>query len=83
VKPPAFGAPFPMHQDYPYFPHESHTMLASAIHIDAADVENGFTGLRAACYADARKIAIPPSRRHRRRLFEAPPWLFWLSMVPS
>ena len=41
VKPPAFGAPFPMHQDYPYFPHESHTMLAAAIHIDAADVENG------------------------------------------
>jgi phytanoyl-CoA hydroxylase len=41
VKPPGVGAPFPMHQDYPYFPHESHTMLAAAIHIDAADVENG------------------------------------------
>jgi ectoine hydroxylase-related dioxygenase (phytanoyl-CoA dioxygenase family) len=41
VKPPAVGAPFPMHQDYPYFPHEAHTMLAAAIHIDAADVENG------------------------------------------
>ena len=41
VKPPAVGAPFPMHQDYPYFPHESHTMLAAAIHIDAADVANG------------------------------------------
>ena len=41
VKPPARGAPFPMHQDYPYFPHESHTMLAAAIHIDAATVENG------------------------------------------
>src|ERR1051325_1012873 len=41
VKPPAVGAPFPMHQDYPYFPHEAHTMLAAAIHIDAANVENG------------------------------------------
>jgi phytanoyl-CoA hydroxylase len=41
VKPPSVGAPFPMHQDYPYFPHEAHTMLAAAIHIDAADVENG------------------------------------------
>jgi phytanoyl-CoA hydroxylase len=41
VKPPSLGAPFPMHQDYPYFPHESHTMLAAAVHIDAADVENG------------------------------------------
>ncbi len=41
VKPPAVGAPFPMHQDYPYFPHEQHTMLVAAIHFDAADVENG------------------------------------------
>jgi len=41
VKPPARGAPFPMHQDYPYFPHESHTMLAAAIHLDAARLENG------------------------------------------
>ena len=41
VKPPSVGAPFPMHQDYPYFPHEAHTMLAAAIHIDAADIENG------------------------------------------
>jgi len=41
VKPPAIGAPFPMHQDYPYFPHELHTMLAAAIHIDAANIENG------------------------------------------
>ncbi|HWQ15360.1 MAG TPA: phytanoyl-CoA dioxygenase family protein [Roseiflexaceae bacterium] len=41
VKPPAVGAPFPMHQDYPFFPHERHTMLAAAIHIDDANVENG------------------------------------------
>jgi hypothetical protein len=25
VKPPEQGAPFPMHQDYPYFPHERHS----------------------------------------------------------
>jgi ectoine hydroxylase-related dioxygenase (phytanoyl-CoA dioxygenase family) len=41
VKPPAVGAPFPMHQDYPFFPHEQHTMLAAAVHIDDATVENG------------------------------------------
>src|ERR1041385_925726 len=28
IKPPEKGSPFPMHQDYPYFPHERHTMLA-------------------------------------------------------
>ena len=41
VKPPAIGAPFPMHQDYPFFPHEQHTMLAAAIHIDDSTVQNG------------------------------------------
>jgi phytanoyl-CoA hydroxylase len=41
VKPPERGAPFPMHQDYPYFPHERHTVLAASIHLDDADDENG------------------------------------------
>src|SRR5205823_13413292 len=26
IKPPEKGAPFPMHQDYPYFPHDRNTM---------------------------------------------------------
>jgi phytanoyl-CoA hydroxylase len=41
VKPPEIGAAFPMHQDYPYFPHENHTMLAASVHLDDADTENG------------------------------------------
>lgn len=41
VKPPESGAPFPMHQDYPYFPHEHDTMLAAMYHFDDATVENG------------------------------------------
>ncbi|MFC4597644.1 phytanoyl-CoA dioxygenase family protein [Cohnella hongkongensis] len=41
VKPPENGAAFPMHQDYPYFPHEKHTMLAASVHLDDADEENG------------------------------------------
>jgi phytanoyl-CoA hydroxylase len=41
VKPPENGAAFPMHQDYPYFPHERHTMLAASVHLDNADEENG------------------------------------------
>ncbi|MDR6555367.1 phytanoyl-CoA dioxygenase family protein [Paenibacillus qinlingensis] len=41
VKPPENGAAFPMHQDYPYFPHEKHTMLAASVHLDRADEENG------------------------------------------
>jgi ectoine hydroxylase-related dioxygenase (phytanoyl-CoA dioxygenase family) len=40
-KPPAVGSPFPMHQDYPYFPHASDSMIAAVLHVDAANVENG------------------------------------------
>ena len=41
VKPPEQGAPFPMHQDYPYFPHEQHSVLAASVHLDDTDEENG------------------------------------------
>jgi len=41
VKPPEEGAPFPMHQDYPYFPHERHSVLAASEHLDDTDEENG------------------------------------------
>jgi ectoine hydroxylase-related dioxygenase (phytanoyl-CoA dioxygenase family) len=40
-KPPAIGSPFPMHQDYPYFPHEADSMIAAVLHVDDATVENG------------------------------------------
>jgi ectoine hydroxylase-related dioxygenase (phytanoyl-CoA dioxygenase family) len=41
VKPPEKGAPFPMHQDYPYFPHEQHTVVAASVHLDDTNEENG------------------------------------------
>ncbi|MBM3264771.1 MAG: phytanoyl-CoA dioxygenase family protein, partial [candidate division Zixibacteria bacterium] len=41
IKPPERGTPFPMHQDYPYFPHERHTMIAAVVHFDDAPVEKG------------------------------------------
>lgn len=41
VKPPEVGAPFPMHQDYPYFPHAKHSMTAAVFHFDDAPVEKG------------------------------------------
>ena len=41
IKPPEKGAPFPMHQDYPYFPHDRNTMMAAIIHFDDAPVERG------------------------------------------
>ena len=41
IKPPEQGAPFPMHQDYPYFPHQRNTMIAAIFHFDDAPVERG------------------------------------------
>jgi phytanoyl-CoA hydroxylase len=41
IKPPEKGSPFPMHQDYPYFPHERHTMTAVIFHFDDAPIEKG------------------------------------------
>lgn len=41
IKPPGNGSPFPMHQDWPYFPHDRDTMIAAIIHFDDAPVEKG------------------------------------------
>jgi ectoine hydroxylase-related dioxygenase (phytanoyl-CoA dioxygenase family) len=41
IKPPEKGSPFPLHQDYPYFPHERHTMIAGIFHFDDAPEEKG------------------------------------------
>ena len=41
IKPPEKGSPFPMHQDYPYFPHRDHSMIALILHFDDAPVERG------------------------------------------
>jgi phytanoyl-CoA hydroxylase len=41
IKPPEKGSPFPMHQDYPFFPHERHSMIAAIFHFDDAPIEKG------------------------------------------
>jgi len=41
IKPPEKGSPFPMHQDYPFFPHERHSMIAAVFHFDDAPLEKG------------------------------------------
>ena len=41
LKPPEQGAPFPMHQDYHYFPYKDHSMVAIFIHLDDTSPENG------------------------------------------
>ena len=41
AKPPRIGAPFPLHQDWAYFPTERDSMIAAVIHVSAADEESG------------------------------------------
>jgi hypothetical protein len=41
IKPPEIGAPFPMHQDVPYFEHEEHSMIAAVVHFDESTIEKG------------------------------------------
>ena len=40
-KPAEMGAPFPMHQDWSYFPSDKDTMMAAIIHVSAATDEMG------------------------------------------
>jgi phytanoyl-CoA hydroxylase len=41
IKPPEKGAPFPLHQDYPFFPHTQHRVAAAVFHLDDAPAEKG------------------------------------------
>ena len=41
IKPPEKGSPFPLHQDYPFFPHQGNTMTAAIFHFDDAPEEKG------------------------------------------
>jgi phytanoyl-CoA hydroxylase len=41
VKPPERGAPFPMHQDYPFYPHEDDRYLDVLLHLDDTSNQNG------------------------------------------
>lgn len=40
-KPAGNGSPFPLHQDYPYFPHAGTSMTAVVVMLDDADAEAG------------------------------------------
>ena len=41
IKPPERGSPFPMHQDYGYFPHRGNSMTAAILHLDDAPDAKG------------------------------------------
>ncbi len=61
LKPPEQGAPFPMHQDYHYFPYEKDSMLAIFLHLDDTNIENG--GL--AVFPGSHKLGPLPDKSNK------------------
>ncbi|OXU28256.1 hypothetical protein TSAR_001084, partial [Trichomalopsis sarcophagae] len=59
IKPPEKGAPYLMHQDYPYFPFKKHTMMAVFVHLDDTTPENG--GL--CVYPGSHKLGPLPEKK--------------------
>lgn len=57
IKPPEKGSPFPMHQDFPYFPHRDHSMIAVILHFDDAPEEKGCLRV----YPGSHKLGPLPS----------------------
>jgi phytanoyl-CoA hydroxylase len=41
AKGPEYGTPFPLHQDYPFYPHADNRYVLALIHVDGADEDNG------------------------------------------
>ena len=41
AKPPEMGTPFPMHQDYPFYPHDGANFVDCLLHLDDAPLESG------------------------------------------
>ena len=40
-KPPERGTPFPMHQDYPFYPHDGPNFVDCLLHLDHTPIDNG------------------------------------------
>lgn len=40
-KPPSLGTPFPMHQDYPFYPHDGLDFVDCLLHLDETPLESG------------------------------------------
>ncbi len=58
IKPPEKGAPFPLHQDWPYFPHERDTMTAAVIHFDDSSIQKGCVRVVPGSY---KRGPLPPA----------------------
>ena len=63
-KPPETGAPFPLHQDYPHFPHEGRSMTVGALFLDDASEENGCLGVVPGSHAGGALPIVGPGENY-------------------
>ena len=78
AKGPDTGTPFPMHQDYPFYPHQDGRYIDAILHVDTADETSGClkfprrqpqaraVGAQPRGLAPPRPVGVPPSRRRVR-----------------
>ncbi len=64
VKPPENGSPFPLHQDYPFFPHTYHRVGAAIFHFDDAPVEKGCVRVIPGSHRDGPREHDPEGSYH-------------------
>lgn len=67
IKPPEKGSPFPMHQDYGYFPHRGTSMTAAILHLDDAPDAKGCVRV----YPGSHKLGPLPAIGDDRHVDEA------------
>jgi phytanoyl-CoA hydroxylase len=64
AKPARSGAPFPLHQDHPYFPHEGHSMMLGALFLDDASEENGCLGVVPGSHRQGALPIVGPDEKY-------------------
>ncbi|MBK9120942.1 MAG: phytanoyl-CoA dioxygenase family protein [Phycisphaerales bacterium] len=70
IKPPERGSAFPMHQDYPYFPHTLGTMMAAILHLSDATEEMGCFRV----YPGTHKLGPLPIMDERQAYVDPAQW---------
>jgi phytanoyl-CoA hydroxylase len=80
AKPKETGAPFPLHQDYPHFPHEGSSMMLGALFLDDVSEHNGCLGVLPGSH---RRGALPILGPGEKYLDPAAYPLDSLTLVPA
>lgn len=55
IKPRSVGSRFPLHQDWPFFPHAHDSLMAAIVHLDDAPVEKGPVHVVPGSHRDGRR----------------------------